>query len=55
MNNVFLNGILHEDVYTCQIEGFVSSTHLTYVSKLIKSLYGLKQAPQAWFVQLVVL
>ena len=45
INNAFLNGILHEDVHMCQLEGFVSSTHPTHVYKLIKSLYGLKQAP----------
>ncbi|RVW69007.1 Retrovirus-related Pol polyprotein from transposon RE1 [Vitis vinifera] len=45
INNSFLNGILHEDVHMCQLEGFVSSTHPTHVYKLIKSLYGLKQAP----------
>ncbi|KAL6311698.1 hypothetical protein AAG906_021701 [Vitis piasezkii] len=33
INNAFLNGILHKDVYMCQPEGFVSSTHPTHVCK----------------------
>lgn len=32
-----------------QPQGFVDSSHPTYVCRLLKSLYGLKQAPRAWF------
>lgn len=39
----FLNGVLHEEIYISQPEGYVLSTHKTKVCRLLKSLYGLKQ------------
>ena len=47
INNVFLNGILQEEVFMSQPQGFVDEKHPEYVCKLHKALYGLKQAPRA--------
>ncbi|GKC95264.1 retrovirus-related pol polyprotein from transposon TNT 1-94 [Tanacetum coccineum] len=45
----FLNGILHEEVYVSQQDGFVDQDNLNHVYKLKKALYGLKRAPWAWY------
>jgi hypothetical protein len=42
----FLNGVLKEEVFIAQPEGFQDGT--PRVLRLLKSLYGLKQAPRAW-------
>nr|GFB99023.1 hypothetical protein [Tanacetum cinerariifolium] len=39
----FLHGSLKEDVYVCQLEGFIDADHPSDVYKLKKALYGLKQ------------
>ena len=52
INNVFLNGDLHEEVFMSQPDGFVDQAKPTYVCKLHKALYGLKQAPRTWFEKL---
>ncbi|GKC82651.1 retrovirus-related pol polyprotein from transposon TNT 1-94 [Tanacetum coccineum] len=41
----FLNGILKEEVYVSQLEGFVDQDHHNHVFGLKKALCGLKQAP----------
>lgn len=51
-NNAVINKVLNEDIYMHQPEGFIDSTHPSYVYKLKKALYGLKQAPRAWYDRL---
>ncbi|GJS73232.1 putative zinc finger, CCHC-type containing protein [Tanacetum coccineum] len=44
----FLNGLLKEEVYVAQPDGFVDPDHPEKVYRLRKDLYGLKQALRAW-------
>ncbi|GKD68648.1 retrovirus-related pol polyprotein from transposon TNT 1-94 [Tanacetum coccineum] len=49
VKTAFLNGILREEFYVSQLDGFVDPENPNHVYKLKKALYGLKQAPQAWY------
>ncbi|GJR99087.1 retrovirus-related pol polyprotein from transposon TNT 1-94 [Tanacetum coccineum] len=48
----FLNGLLKEEVYVAQPDGFVDPDHPEKVYRLRKALYGLKQALRAWYDEL---
>ncbi|GJZ76824.1 retrovirus-related pol polyprotein from transposon TNT 1-94 [Tanacetum coccineum] len=47
--NKVMDGILREEVYVSQPDGFVDQDNPNHVYKLKKALYGLKQAPHAWY------
>jgi hypothetical protein len=49
---VFLNGIIKEEVYIEQLEGFDIFSSDSHVCQLKRALYGLKQAPCAWYTQI---
>ena len=45
----FLNGIIEEEVYIDQPQGFEVEDPRMHVCRLKTTLYGLKQAPRAWY------
>nr|GEY42068.1 retrovirus-related Pol polyprotein from transposon TNT 1-94 [Tanacetum cinerariifolium] len=51
VKTAFLNGLLKEEVYVAQPDGFVNPDHPKKVHQLRKALYGLKQAPRAWSIR----
>src|SRR6266702_6848172 len=51
VKSAFLNGMLEEEIYMEQPQGFIMSGQETRVCRLKKALYGLKQASRAWNLQ----
>ncbi|GJW75209.1 retrovirus-related pol polyprotein from transposon TNT 1-94 [Tanacetum coccineum] len=52
VKTAFLNGVLKEEAYVSQPEGFIDQDHPNYVYTLNKAIYVLKQAPRAWYDKL---
>nr|GEZ11851.1 retrovirus-related Pol polyprotein from transposon TNT 1-94 [Tanacetum cinerariifolium] len=52
VKTTFLDGLLKEEVYVAQPDGFIDPDHPEKVYRLKKALYGLKQAPRAWYDEL---
>jgi histone deacetylase 1/2 len=52
IQNAFLHGLLDEEVYMCQPQGYIHPNFPTHICRLKKSLYGLRQAPRSWFSRL---
>ncbi|KAG3058279.1 hypothetical protein PI125_g25257 [Phytophthora idaei] len=48
VKTAFLNGLLDEDIYMAQPDGYTDEEHPDYVCQLKRSLYGLKQSPRMW-------
>jgi len=49
VKNMFMHGLLSENIYMEQPPGMADLQFPNHVCKLQKALYGLKQAPRAWF------
>ncbi|CAI7828322.1 unnamed protein product [Closterium sp. NIES-54] len=47
ITTAFLNGVLLNDIYMAQPDGYEDGT--SRVCKLKKAIYGLKQAPRCWY------
>eukprot|EP00253_Pinus_taeda_P033882 PITA_33882 len=52
VKTVFLNGVIEEEVYIEQPEGFEIFSSESHVCRLKSALYGLKQAPRAWYTRI---
>jgi hypothetical protein len=52
VKSAFLNGVIQEEVYVRQPQGFGNPKYPDRVCKFSKALYELKQAPQAWYARI---
>ena len=52
VKTAFINGMIKEEVYIEQPEGFETLDRESHVCQLKRALYGLKQAPRAWYTRI---
>eukprot|EP00253_Pinus_taeda_P004944 PITA_04944 len=52
VKTAFLNGVIEEEVYIEQPEGFEVFSSESHVCRIKRALYGLKQAPRAWYTRI---
>eukprot|EP00253_Pinus_taeda_P013172 PITA_13172 len=52
VKTTFLNGMIEEEVYIDQPEGFETFNYDSHVCRLKRALNGLKQAPYAWYTRI---
>ena len=53
VKTTFLNGLIEEEVYIEQLQGFKINDQKTHLCILKKESYGLKKAPRAWYGRIV--
>lgn len=49
VKTAFTSGVIEEEIYVEQLEGFETFSRDMHVCKLKIALYGLKQAPRPWY------
>jgi hypothetical protein len=49
VKTTFLNGVIEEEVYIEQPQGFEVEDRKTHICRLKKFMYGLKQDPRSWY------
>ena len=49
VKTTFLNGLIEEEVYIEQLQGFKTNDKKNHVCRLKKELYGLNKTPKSWY------
>ena len=52
LKTTFLNGMIEEEVYIEEPEGFETLDRQLHVCQLKRALYGLKQEPRTWYTRI---
>lgn len=52
MRTTFVDGVIEEEVYIEQLEGFETFEIESYVCRLKRALYGMKKTPRAWYIRI---
>ena len=52
VKTTFLNGVIEEEGYIEQPEGFETFNQESHVCRIKRALYGLKKSPRAWYTRI---